>query len=225
MIASGVKWIRTQVRTQISRCWSCHENANSCGLCQTLPALWETDLVCDSTTVQSRRTNDWKNQLAQRFVATASLVWDGPLTSHGFRKLGHLCVRGARGHSPRPNTLCPPGLVPCHELLSWVCLVAYLAQTVRPQHQGYTRHERSYAMPLLEGGYHLVVQGCNLGESRFHFPYQTRTSVGCAIGNFLSLQFIKNFCLLDPQLRSYLVRRLDGVYLKDGICEWQVHEH
>ena len=64
--------------------------------------------------------------------------------------------------------------------------------------------------------------GIGAGESRFGFPYQTRTSVGRAIGDFLSLQLMTNFCRLEPQLRSYLVRRLDGVHLKDGICEWQV---
>ena len=73
-------------------------------------------------------------------------------------------------------------------------------------------------MPLLEGGYVQGVVhgvGSGAGESRFRFPYQTRTSMGRAIGDFLSLRFNTNFCLLDPQLRSYLMRRLDGVYLKE----------
>jgi hypothetical protein len=43
-----------------------------------------------------------------------------------------------------------------------------------------------------------------------------------AIDDYISLQFMTNFCLLDPRLRLYLVRRLDGVYLKDGMCQWQV---
>ena len=75
------------------------------------------------------------------------------------------------------------------------------------------------------------IEATSGGESRFHFPYQTRTSVGRATGasDLLSLQvykFITNFCLLDPQLPSYLVRRLDGgkTEFASGKCTNSNHE-